>query len=360
MKYFIAAWLAFISFAASAYPATQSFYIAAYQTQLGEFDSASAACTAFGSSPYTNPALGGWHIENTYGCHYIANGVSNYMVDVTWRWKCSPGDILNGTDCVVSSSSSSSAQSCIPGVSAGGGYYFSNGTTSGCIGGCEVSGGGVCAQAGSGPMYCPSVTQTGNTCSGTNVGGDPGGSSSSAASSTASSTGSSSGSASSGSGSSSGSNTSSGSGPGPGGGDPGGPGSSGSSSSATSSGSGTSSGSNSSGSFCPSEPCPVKVDESGTPNGDGSLNGANTDLNNAASDRNSKFSDVIDPGGKNTSWGWLPNLPTSGCAPIALGPYSVDICTQAARINAIMAWLWSLGTAYLCIAMVKNTLQGGA
>jgi hypothetical protein len=302
---------------------------------------------------YSNVAAGASSVGAKVGFYIDGSGQ-----EVNATGVCPAGAVGGTTGLCNPSSSSSSASSasssCPAEVAANmSGLYPS--ATAVCIAHCVVSGRGVCVGTSVAPVVysCTSWKTNGASCAGdtmTPVGGDAsssassGGSTSSGASSSAESSagsGSSSGSASSGAASSGAASS--------------GAASSGTSEGGSSGGSGSSAGSSAGGSGSSAASSDGTV-----PSGEGALNGAGSALNSAAADRNNKLGDVTGAAGKDTGWGWLPTLPNASCAALEMGPYSIDICSHAERMRTIMAWLWSLGTAYLCISMVKNTLQGGA
>jgi hypothetical protein len=195
------------------------------------------------------------------------------------------------------------------------------------------------------------LSSTGATCTGPDTANGPTGltppetssSASSSASSVAASSVASSASASS-AGSSSGSGSSDGGGSG------------GSASSAGSSvGGGGGSGSGSSAGFCPTTPCPVKVDESGTP--------TQTDF----SDGTGKIADAFDARAtlvNGDSWkqsglgafGWNPQIPSGACHSFVIWSQAgnFDPCMPLGKARDLWAWCLYLLTGFTMFYMATN------
>lgn len=99
-------------------------------------------------------------------------------------------------------------------------------------------------------------------------------------------------------------------------------------------------------------------DDAGMPSGSGVEAAGKAALDAAAADRQSKLDGVVGAGGKDTTWGWMPDLGMSGsCSPVSMGDWSIDICAQVPRIQSIVAWLWYAFTAFTIIGMVGNTIR---
>jgi hypothetical protein len=94
------------------------------------------------------------------------------------------------------------------------------------------------------------------------------------------------------------------------------------------------------------------------PSADGALTGAKNALDGAESNRESTLNSVIGTNGKDTGWGWMPTLPNGGCTPFNIAGHEINACAVTERIRVLMSWIWSVATAYACLAMVKNTIQG--
>jgi len=122
----------------------------------------------------------------------------------------------------------------------------------------------------------------------------------------------------------------------------------------------------------PGQPvCAVKMDETGTPNGDGTFTSLTNATDSAANQRDGAMASVLDSSGKDTSWGVIPTWLTNGsCSPTVLmtlpaklGGTSVtlDICPHLPLIYTLMNFLWTVWTFFAVVAMVfrVTTSSGG-
>lgn len=96
----------------------------------------------------------------------------------------------------------------------------------------------------------------------------------------------------------------------------------------------------------------------GMPDGSTALDGAKDAHDTAAADRESSLGDVISATGKDTGWGFTFAIPTAECVPIEITEeIEVDICTPAAKLREFLAFIWFLGTAWICLGMVGHTIR---
>jgi len=122
----------------------------------------------------------------------------------------------------------------------------------------------------------------------------------------------------------------------------------------------------------PGQPvCAVKMDETGTPNGDGTFTSLTNATNTAANQRDGAMASVLDSSGKDTSWGVIPTWLTNGsCSPTVLmtlpakmggTAVTLDICPHLPLIYTLMNFLWTVWTFFAVVAMVfrVTTSSGG-
>lgn len=108
----------------------------------------------------------------------------------------------------------------------------------------------------------------------------------------------------------------------------------------------------------PGQP-PCKIDESGTPSGDGKFNGADQRLTQAEADAKGLVTSALTktaPG-----WTWTFQLPT-GCTALqtpAFEPFmpSINLCQWQDTIHELMSLVWLAVTIWACIGMVGSTLR---
>lgn len=105
-------------------------------------------------------------------------------------------------------------------------------------------------------------------------------------------------------------------------------------------------------------PCNVRVDETGTPSVQPFSTTVFGEL--AAQDaaaRDQALSSVPQP-----TWGFINAPPLAACRPFQF-PYdmgSVDACSVVEPVRAVMAYLWALAGAWLCLGWIRTTITGGA
>lgn len=107
---------------------------------------------------------------------------------------------------------------------------------------------------------------------------------------------------------------------------------------------------------------PCKIDETGTPDGEGALGEAGDGVDDAKD----QIIDLIDgikehPGPP--PWTWTFALPT-GCSPIPVGGFApfldpIDICEFQPMFHDLMSVVWLLGTVGGCVTLLYRTLIGG-
>jgi hypothetical protein len=279
----------------------------------------SQSCKSYtNSGVYQPPINSGWagsYCNN--GCNVtntiVDQGGNNFLLTSVFNGQSCAGNSVPGTSCVIG--------------------------TAGCIGGSNSSSGSG-ASSGSNSSGSGSASSSGSGSSGGSGSGSSGGSGSG-----------SSGGSGSGSSGGSGSGSSGGSGSGSSGG-------SGSGSSGGSSG-GNSSGASTSGTCGTESDCKVKVNEDGSPTGKSDVDTWGKSLDEQAKGRGDKLSDVVGTTNKDTSWGWLPQLPSGSCSPWVFAGYTINVCDIVARIRVVMAWLWAMTTIFLCAGMVKHAIEAG-
>lgn len=102
-----------------------------------------------------------------------------------------------------------------------------------------------------------------------------------------------------------------------------------------------------------------QMDETGTPNGQGSFDGAKSDLNQAVNDHIGHLGDVTSESGKDASWGWLPVMPTGTCTPFKMGEFAaVDWCGIVPTLQQITSWMLGFLTCLSCLSMVNRAIRG--
>jgi hypothetical protein len=106
---------------------------------------------------------------------------------------------------------------------------------------------------------------------------------------------------------------------------------------------------------------PCKLDESGTGNGDGALNGAKGELTTYGTDAGALVGTASDANGKDTGWGFGFALPAA-CTPLDMGAYalSLNICQFQPAIHDLMSMVWLAATVFLIIGMVGRSVGGGS
>ena len=117
----------------------------------------------------------------------------------------------------------------------------------------------------------------------------------------------------------------------------------------------------------PRDPCGLpgtpacKLDETGTPNGATSFDGAKSALNE---NKQSAIDQVTNAGsatGKDASWGFSFAFPT-GCTAFVVpgyGDYAIDMCHFQPTIHDLMTLIWVLSTISFVIWRVYDTLTKG-
>lgn len=116
----------------------------------------------------------------------------------------------------------------------------------------------------------------------------------------------------------------------------------------------------------PADPCGLpgrpacKIDETGTPNGQGAFDGVGQGVNQSRDAATSLINDAAGATGKSTGWSFTFQLPT-GCAPLLVpgfAPYftSIDICGWRDQFHDLMSMVWAATTLWACIGMVGRTI----
>lgn len=118
----------------------------------------------------------------------------------------------------------------------------------------------------------------------------------------------------------------------------------------------------------PKDPCgipgspPCKIDETGTPNGEGAFGAAGDGLNDARDELLGLIEGIKADEGP-PAWTWTFALPT-GCSPIPVGGFApfldpIDICEFQPLFHDLMSVAWLLGTVGGCVTLLYRTLVGG-
>lgn len=105
----------------------------------------------------------------------------------------------------------------------------------------------------------------------------------------------------------------------------------------------------------PGQPvCRVKVDESGTPNGQGAFNGLNQQADSAAQSIESTVTGLIN--NVIPSWSWTFQLPT-GCTAFVLDAFdmALDMCEYQPLIHDLMSMVWIAATISFLVALFIRT-----
>lgn len=103
-----------------------------------------------------------------------------------------------------------------------------------------------------------------------------------------------------------------------------------------------------------------QIDETGTPDGKGALDGANDALDKTVKSYSDAITEATKSDGKDTSLGWFPALPSGTCNPFILSSKlpAIDWCPVVPRIKSMMEWMWAMFTIFACIHLVQSTLKG--
>lgn len=109
---------------------------------------------------------------------------------------------------------------------------------------------------------------------------------------------------------------------------------------------------------------PCKLDETGTPTGDGTYTSATNAVNANKDQAVQGINDAAGATGKATGWTFSFAFPT-GCSPIplaAFAPYmtGIDICAYQPMIHDLMSLAWLGVTVFLIIGMVGRAVGGGS
>lgn len=107
---------------------------------------------------------------------------------------------------------------------------------------------------------------------------------------------------------------------------------------------------------------PCKIDESGTPNGEGAFGEAGDGIDDAKDQVIDLINGIKDSDGP-PPWSWTFALPT-GCSPIPITGFSpwlesIDICEFQPLFHDVMSVFWLLGTVGGCVTLLYRTLIGG-
>lgn len=105
----------------------------------------------------------------------------------------------------------------------------------------------------------------------------------------------------------------------------------------------------------PGQPvCRVKVDETGTPNGQGAFNGLNQQADGVTESIRNSVEGLKN--GSIPSWSWTFQLPT-GCTPLVLEAFamSLDICKYQPMIHDLMSMVWIAATISFLVSLFIRT-----
>lgn len=108
---------------------------------------------------------------------------------------------------------------------------------------------------------------------------------------------------------------------------------------------------------------PCKLDESGTPTGDGAYTGATNGVTSNRDQAVQGINDAAGASGKSTGWTFTFAFP-SGCSEVplaAFAPYltGINVCSWQGVIHDLMSLVWLAATVFCCIGMVGRAVGGG-
>lgn len=108
-----------------------------------------------------------------------------------------------------------------------------------------------------------------------------------------------------------------------------------------------------------------KIDESGTPSGEGFGNDAKGTLEGEWSKLDQLITGIGSKGDKDTSWAVPSWFSPGACKPWNLGTipelsvtFSVDLCPHMPMINGILNFMWVVGTFFACLGMISRVMMG--
>lgn len=111
------------------------------------------------------------------------------------------------------------------------------------------------------------------------------------------------------------------------------------------------------------------IDETGTPDGKSVFDKAKSDMDAEWDKKKTELDKFMNGGDKDTSWGVTPSwLHTGGCSPWSLGTLpvinvqiNVDICPIKNVVDAVMSFIWAVGTFFAVTSLVfRTTTQSGS
>jgi hypothetical protein len=112
-----------------------------------------------------------------------------------------------------------------------------------------------------------------------------------------------------------------------------------------------------------------RIDETGTPDGKGVFDKAKSDMDAEWDKKKTELDKFMNGSDKDTSWGVMPSwLHTGGCSPWSLGTLpvinvqiNVDICPIKNVVDAVMSFIWAVGTFFAVTSLVfRTTTQSGS
>lgn len=103
-----------------------------------------------------------------------------------------------------------------------------------------------------------------------------------------------------------------------------------------------------------------KIDETGTPTGEGAFDGVGGQVDGAASTHEGVISGWGSNTGNKPEWTWAFALPT-GCNALTLTGFglSVNVCQFQAPIHDLLSLCWIVATIFGCTALVFRTINAG-
>lgn len=107
-----------------------------------------------------------------------------------------------------------------------------------------------------------------------------------------------------------------------------------------------------------------KIDETGTPNGDGADSDAKTAVDGEATKLSTSLSGIVaGDGAPDRSWGMSISFPST-CTPFVVGTanwgfFNVDFCDFQDVAHDLMTLVWLAATIFVCVGMVFRAINAG-
>lgn len=109
---------------------------------------------------------------------------------------------------------------------------------------------------------------------------------------------------------------------------------------------------------------PCKIDETGTPTGEGADTDARAEINTEAGKLTTKLDQIIaGDGAPDRSWGFSISFPST-CNPMSIGTarwgfYTLDFCQWQSVAHDLMSLVWIGATIFACLGMVFRAISAG-